>query len=379
MNDNQNNINGINPGAANNVPPMDMNGVPQPPMMDNSVPQAPMIDNVVPQMPVVDNSVPQAPMMDNVAPQPPMVDNSVPQAPMMDSMQQMPMVDNSVPQAPMIDNVAPQMPVMDSVPQTPAVDTVPPVPEPNQTPVDSTAPQVVTAIPATETKKSSIPMIIGIVVVLAVICVVVFVVKPFSKDSDGGSSTGKGNCVEKVKSEGYMGFNGQSAIASGDTQYVFDSSTDDDFLTTVMKLDDLVFNICYTDKGASSVNFHVGSTTKTKMVVSYEIYDTVNNKVLNAKNKDSLLQELGYHSYGKHTEEATVVSLDSDSGYGIGYKFYNIEIEFASGRKVEAEYKVTNDQKDNFELLKENEKYTFDFEVTEDTFDPVKYTIIDFK
>jgi hypothetical protein len=286
----------------------------------------------------------------------------------MNPMQQMPMVDNGMPQTPTVDSVQ-QMPTMES--------SVPPVPEPNQTPVDSTAPQVVTATPAPE-KSNNLPMIIGIVVVLAVICVVVFVIKPFSKDDNSGSGGGS-NCVEKIKSEGYMGFNGQSAIASGNTQYVFDKSFDSDLIETVMEFDDLAFNICYTEKGASSVNFHVGETTKTRMVVSYEIYDTVNNKTLKPTDKTTLLKELGYHTYGKHTEEATVIKLDSDAGYGFGYKYYNIELEFANGRKVEAEYKLTDGQKDNYELLKENQKYTFDFEVTEDTFDPIVYTIIDFK
>ncbi len=315
------------------------------------------------------------PVGDNSAPEPPM-DNPTVEQPIMET--------PTVPEMP-VENVAEVQAQIESPTVVPQVAEVP---LEQQAPVETVAQPEVTT-PTTEMvepqKRSKAPIIVVILLLVVAAVVVIFVIKPFSKEnsSNGGSSgggNGKATCIEKIKTQGTMSSNGVSAIIYGDTQYIMD--VDYDFITAVADFDDLLFNICYTDEDISSVNFQAFSTTKTKKVVSYEIYDSKNDKILEAKDTASLLKELGYHSYGKHTEEAKVVNIGSTPGFGYSgektYSYYDVEIEFNNGTKVEAKYKVFSGTTNKIDLLKENEKYTFNFEVSEGTLDPVEYTITDF-
>ncbi len=220
-------------------------------------------------------------------------------------------------------------------------------------------------------KKNNIILIIGII---AILCVVgYFIYNKFISNQN--------DCIE-LKNEGSMSFDNQLAIQSGDTQYVFSSKFDIDFISTAIKFDNIKLNVCSTSQDNSSINFHVGDTTNTRMVESYELIDSDTGKKINANNTNELLKELGYHSYGTYKEEATVIETDDYGtfGYisGMGCRIYDIELQLSSGKKVIAKYTVYDKQINKNELLKKNQKYTFDFEVKEETFEPIVYIIKDF-
>lgn len=279
-------------------------------------------------------------------------------------------------QLPTSQTPTPEQQVVASTTPSTEPSTQPVTPLPTQTPVN----QPVEA----PKKKSNMPIIIIVIVVLAVAGY--FIYNKMSNGSDGStssqSSSSKGsNCIEDVHFEGSMSMDGVTGIAVGDTQYVFDTSFDADFISSLSNFDDIKINLCYSNKKPST-NFQVGSTTKSKTVESIELFDKNTNKKLNATNTKDLLKELGYHSFGKHTEEATLISISSSSSFGFSggesYESYDTEIEFANGRKVNAEYKVFKGQTDKSKQLQQGQKYTFDFEVEEDTFDVFSYTITDF-
>ena len=240
--------------------------------------------------------------------------------------------------------------------------------------------------PNTETKKNNKPLLFIIIGVLVVViaCVVIFVIKPFSKENgDSDSNDGKISCVENIKNEGYMSSGDQLGMASGDTQYVFGPKFDTNFIMKAVSFDEIVLNICSSDKNTSSFDFNLGETTKTRVVDSFELVDKNTNKKLEAKDIDTLLTELGYHTYGKHSEEAKLVSKSDSPEFGIdgdkSYIYYKLEIAFSNGKVIEANYKVEDKNNDKSAMLKENENYTFDFEVSEGMFGSVEYTVTSFK
>ncbi len=177
--------------------------------------------------------------------------------------------------------------------------------------------------------------------------------------NESGGGGGKEECTQNLKFEASMETNGTLAIGNGDTQYLFDSSQDTNFIKQAISIDDIEYKICYT--GSKDVNFHVASTTKSKQAKSIEFYDPETKQKINAKDMNTLLTEMGYHGYGYHTEEAKVVSID----------YFSIEIELKSGKVVEA------DLSDNSlrSQLQEGQTYTFEFDVQEDTLDGFKYVI----
>ena len=224
-----------------------------------------------------------------------------------------------------------------------------------------------------EPKKKKSSIIIPVIIVLAVVGFVIF--------TDLNSQAG--NCINDIIYDGSISSDNMIAIGYGDTQYVFDSSFDTELIEMVMHLEDISMNICYKNVKGQRIDFHVGNTTKSKMVDSFELYDRTNNKKINAKTTDDFLKELGYHSYGKHSDQAKVIETSkyptgSFSG-GVSYKKYGIVLEFTNGKKVEAIYKVQYGHADNFKKLEEGKTYTFDFVVEKDTFEPIVYTITDFK
>lgn len=144
-------------------------------------------------------------------------------------------------------------------------------------------------------------------------------------------------CIDNFKSEITTTFNNQMVISSGDTQYIFDSRFDPGFISKAINFDNLKIKICYTNAPATKLKFQLGESTKTKMVDNFELYEKTNNKKINATNINELLKELGYHTYGKYTEEATIVEMNSTPkwGYSSGkhYISYSLKIEFLVVRK----------------------------------------------
>lgn len=199
--------------------------------------------------------------------------------------------------------------------------------------------------------------------------------------SKSGKSTSSG-CIDDFKKDMAMSSNGIVAMSSGDTQYVFDSSYDTDFLFALSKFENLRIKICYNDANTSSINFQIGDTNKTQMVSSLELYDE-NGKQIKANNINELLKELGYHAYGKYTEKVKVIDFSKNYDYayinGKSAKIYDVTIELSNGKKVDAEYTVIKDQTDKINELEKGKEYTVDFEVKEDTFEPMVYTITDIK
>lgn len=227
-----------------------------------------------------------------------------------------------------------------------------------------------TSINAPKKKKTG-------VIIIAILVIVVLGYFIYTKIIDGA-----GACIDSLEYNGSMLFGDYFAIGSNDTQYIFDSKFDIDFLSKVIKFDNVSFKICYTKTNNSLYNFHVGDTTKSKKVESFELYNTNNNKKINSTNINDLLKELGYHSYGKHTEKAKVLEVEKYPSFGFsdGQSFvsYDVNIEFTNGVKVEAKYIVLANQENKIDELENGKEYTLIFEVKEDTFNPVQYVINDF-
>ena len=297
-------------------------------------------------------------------------------------------------------NMVPEPPVQEVVEQ-PMEAPLPPVGEPVETapvetPVETVSEQPVESAPVEQPaeqqpagpqevqpkKKSNVVAII--IVILFIGAAGYFLYNKFfaGNNSGGSSSLGGGSCIEDFKSEGSMSLNGQMAVASGDTQYIFDSSFNTDFISAAMDFEDVKLKLCY-KSGNASANFHVGSTTNSKNVESYELYNRTNNSKINATDIGGLLKELGYHAFGQYTEEATLIEIDSYPGFGFSngetYTNYDVKIKLSSGKEVEATYRVGEGQTDRHSELEANKQYTFDFEVQEDTFDAFKYVITDFR
>ena len=189
-------------------------------------------------------------------------------------------------------------------------------------------------------------------------------------------------CVENVKFDGYMSMGSKVSMSVEDVQYDLDSSkTDTKFIMEAYKFDDVVFKVCYTPGKAGSVT--VGESTEYRNVERIELYDANTLQKLKAKDVDSLLKELGYHAYGTHTEKAKVISIDTMGGFGYGdegsYIYHDMELQFSNNKVIEARYKVFENQQDRAKQIEKNKEYTFTFTVEEDVFNPIAYTITDFK
>ena len=198
------------------------------------------------------------------------------------------------------------------------------------------------------------------------------------------NSVGKSNCIDDFKVEGKMLFDNVLGIKSGDIQYIFDSKYDVNFISKAVDFsDDINFKVCYTNVKNLSVDFQIGDTKSSKEATSIELYDKTSGKKITATNIDKLLNELNYHSYGEHTEEGTVVKVDSYPNYKYisnkSYLNYDLEIEFSNGKKVEAIYRVVSEKESKIAELEEGKKYMFDFTVQSDRFNPIEYIITDFK
>lgn len=240
----------------------------------------------------------------------------------------------------------------------------------------------------TSSNKTPIFIIVGVVIVALLVGGYFLFNKPTSSngggESNGGASSSLGkNCTKISEIEGNGSFDDISYIETGDTQYFFDGIVDGEILAIAFDFVEVEATICYKELDNSKVEFHAGETTKTRQVESIEFYDTSNNKKISANNKKEFLKELGYHSAGKYTEKAKVVDKEDypGSGYADGksYTFYNIYIELSSGKKVSTLYNVYEGQENKFSKIQKGETYTFDFEVKEDLFDVMEYTITDIK
>ena len=215
-------------------------------------------------------------------------------------------------------------------------------------------------------KGNKITNIIVAVFVLAVL-LIVFVFSP---------SRGKLECEDNIDFDGYTFFDNVMAMYYDETQYVFESKFDSEFLKFVDDFDNITFKICSREAAKDEYNFAFLDASNTKVVESFELYDKESNKKLSSRDKDSLLEELGYHSFGAHAEEAEVVSFSTNLS-GFNLKYHKVEIKLKSGKIVEAHYGVTN-KVDKIKNLKENETYNFEFRVVRDDFEPFVYLIDDF-
>ena len=226
---------------------------------------------------------------------------------------------------------------------------------------------------------------LGILIILIIIAVAGYFgyTKFFANsDSESNSDSKNASCIDNFETSGYMTTDGKMAVEQGDTQYIFDSKFDFDLLDVAFHSDDIRVKVCYSDMDDSSVNFHVGNTTKSSKVVSFELYNKADNKKIEAKTANDLIAELGYHSVGEHTEEATVIEKSDFPGVGFSgdktYTYYTLTIEFSNGKKVEADYVIYQGQTSKIDQLEVGKKYTFNFNVEEDTFEILKYTITNF-
>ena len=234
-------------------------------------------------------------------------------------------------------------------------------------------------------KKNNTFMIIIVVIIVGLVGLYFFTNKADDNDGNGGKGAiqGNGNCIEITKLDMTSKLNGSFYLASGDTQYIFGPELNGDFLYTACSMGKITFKVCHTKVDSSLMQFQLGSTTKSRKVTSYEMYNQETGKKINATNESDLIAELGYHSYGEHTEEATLTILDDyknwalDSSNGGRYTYYKLEIELLSGKKVEAIYKITNGQTDKINELEEGKKYKFTFSVSKDSFGKLVYTITD--
>ncbi len=217
------------------------------------------------------------------------------------------------------------------------------------------------------------------VITIVLVVILLFSVGFFIFDELKSSSSS--SCIEDVKFEGAMMMDDVLGLELGNTQYIFDSKFNNDFIMDFYTFEEIKINMCYSNKEVSA-DFQVGSTTLSKKVKSIEFYDRNNNKKLNSTNTNDLLKELGYHPYGTYQEEVTLVDISDSPMIGISddesYMVYKTEIEFANGKKVKANYKVTNEQQDKSTQLLKGKKYTISFISEKGIGEPISYTITDF-
>ena len=213
--------------------------------------------------------------------------------------------------------------------------------------------------PSTKNKNAKIALILAAIGVVFIIGYFVYT-KLFNNPSESS------NCINDVQIDIRMMSDNKLVVGVGDTQYIFDN--DGEYLYKALSMDEVTLNICATNYG-SSINFHVGETTKSKLVQKYELYNKNNKNKITATNFNELLKELGYHAYGVYTEEVKFIGYD-------GYYSYEVELELSSGKKVTAECS-NSFPTEKLKELEKNKNYTFVFEVKEDTFNPIKYVLND--
>jgi hypothetical protein len=213
--------------------------------------------------------------------------------------------------------------------------------------------------PSVKNKNVKIALILAVIGVAFIIGYFVYT-KLFNNPSESS------NCINDVQIDIRMMSDNKLVVGVGDTQYIFDD--DGEYLYKALSMDEVTLNICATNYG-SSINFHVGETTKSKLVQKYELYNKNNKNKITATNFNELLKELGYHAYGAYTEEVKFIGYD-------GYYSYEVELELSSGKKVTAECS-NSFPTEKLKELEKNKNYTFVFEVKEDTFNPIKYVLND--
>lgn len=161
-------------------------------------------------------------------------------------------------------------------------------------------------------------------------------------------------------------------LEAGKVQYIFGEEYKDDFefIQSLMAFDEIAYNICHEDYKETDSMFYIGSTMKSKKVTEYNIYDSTTNKKIKSRDVKSLIAELGYHSYGKHSEKLKVVSIDDS------LVITHLTLELKNGKKIELS--AIDIENEKLKKLKEGKKYRFDFEVKESSiFGGISYDLLD--
>lgn len=232
----------------------------------------------------------------------------------------------------------------------------------------------------TAVRRDNRKSLIFVVIFIALGCYIIF-----TNNQKNGS--GEIECINDFESDITLSFDGTmylKAVGDDDNQYILNPTFDVEFISSAMKFDEVRLKICYVDIDLSSENLHIGGTTSAKMIDSFELYNRSTNKRIKANKVNDLIEELGYHSYGKYTEEAILSDFDDSPSYGYSSDFgeylaYDLTLQFTNGIKVEADYIIYADIEDKTKLLKVGNKYNFTFEVKKDILDPLKYVITDFE
>lgn len=322
-------------------------------------------------------------------------------------------VPEALEQVPLANPIIPPVPPVEPQPvpvPNPGVPPVSPIVTPNIQAANPVPPNPITQIPPVvagqianpmvpngqlpiQNKKSNKLIIIIIVaLVLVVIGAIIYFVlsKPSNNKSSNNNSSNdsgvnmknKDNCIENFEADASTRSNDDFIISKGDTQYIFATSPNNKFINVALKFEEVSLNICFSNTNESK-DFTVGSATKSKKIDVYELRNKTTGNKIKAKNLDDLIKELGYHPYGKHTEEVEILDINTYPTYGSEgnqtYSGYPIKIKLASGKEIEAKYIVYKNQENKIETLEKNKKYTIDFETKEGFMEPIDYLISDFK